>query len=147
MDLFASPCTTVTNFIQEALDKVFEVLKLGAPSGTSVVAKVGNFFVTLWNVAVSMAQTVVTGLIKYSAKFFSAVVDIAGDAFALAELVSNLVPWSARVTAVPPSVALGGSTGSFKAVIGGAGRNLPQLRGGLRQRAGPTAAVVQRQGQ
>ncbi len=125
MDLFTSPCTTVTNFIQETLDKMFEVLKLGAPSGTSVVAKVGNFVVTLWNVAVSMAQTVVNGLIKYSAKFFSAVVDIAGDAFALAELVSNLVPWSARVTAVPPSVALGGNPGSFKAVIGGAAVTYP----------------------
>ena len=119
MDLFTSPCTTVTNLIQETLDKLFEVLKLGPPSGSSVVAKVGSFFVTLWNVAVSLAQTVVNGLIKYSAKFFSAVVDIAGDAFALAELVSNLVPWSAKVTAVPTSVALGGNSGSFKAVIGG----------------------------
>jgi hypothetical protein len=85
------------------------------------VAKVGSFFVTLWNVAVSLAQTVVNGLIKYSAKFFSAVVDIAGDAFALAELVSSLVPWPAKVTAVPLSVALGGNSGSFKAVIGGGG--------------------------
>jgi len=75
------------------------------------VAKVGSFFVTLWNVAVSLAQTVVNGLIKYSAKFFSAVVDIAGDAFALAELVSNLVPWSAKVTAVPTSVALAAIAG------------------------------------
>jgi len=61
MDLFSSPCTTVTNFIQETLDKLFEVLKLGAPSGSSVVAKVGSFFVTLWNLAVSLAQTVVNG--------------------------------------------------------------------------------------
>jgi hypothetical protein len=125
MGLFTSPCTTVTNFIQETLDKLFEVLKLGTPSGSSVVAKVGSFFVTLWNVAVSLAQTVVNGLIKYSATLFSTVVDIAGDAFALAELVSNLVPWSARVTAVPPSVALGGNTGSFKAVIGGGGITYP----------------------
>ena len=125
MDLFTSPCTTVTNLIQETLDKLFEVLKLGPPSGSSVVAKVGSFFVTLWNVAVSLAQTVVNGLIKYSAKFFSAVVDIAGDAFALAELVSNLVPWSAKVTAVPTSVALGGNSGSFKAVIGGGGVTYP----------------------
>ena len=125
MDLFTSPCTTVTNLIQETLDKLFEVLKLGPPSGSSVVAKVGSFFVTLWNVAVSLAQTVVNGLIKYSAKFFSAVVDIAGDAFALAELVSNLVPWSAKVTAVPTSVALGGNSGSFKAVIGGRGVTYP----------------------
>ena len=125
MDLFTSPCTTVTNLIQETLDKLFEVLKLGPPSGSSVVAKVGSFFVTLWNVAVSLAQTVVNGLIKYSAKFFSAVVDIAGAAFALAELVSNLVPWSAKVTAVPTSVALGGNSGSFKAVIGGGGVTYP----------------------
>jgi hypothetical protein len=125
MGLFASPCTTVTNFIQETLDKLFEVLKLGTPSGSSVVAKVGGFFVTLWNVAVSLAQTVVNGLIKYSAPLFSAVVDIAGDAFALAELVSNLVPWSAKVTAIPPSVALGGNAGSFKAVIGGGAVTYP----------------------
>ena len=126
---------------------MFEVLKLGPPSGSSVVAKVGGFFVTLWNVAVSLAQTVVNGLIKYSAPFFSAVVDIAGDAFALAELVSNLVPWSAKVTAVPPSVALGGNSRVVQGSDRGRGRNLPQLRGGLRQRAGPAAAVVQRQGQ
>jgi len=125
MDLFSSPCTTVTSFIQETLDKLFEVLKLGPPSGSSVVAKVGGFFVTLWNVAVSLAQTVVNGLIKYSAAFFSSVVEIAGDAFALAELVSNLVPWSAKVTAVPSSVALGGNGGVFKAVIGGGGTTYP----------------------
>ncbi len=125
MDLFSSPCTTVTNFIQETLDKLFEVLKLGPPSGSSVVAEVGGFFVTLWNVAISLAQTVVNGLIRYSAKFFSSVVEIAGDAFALAELVSNLVPWSAKVTAVPSSVALGGNGGAFKAVIGGGGTTYP----------------------
>ncbi|HXW82368.1 MAG TPA: hypothetical protein VEJ84_22920 [Acidimicrobiales bacterium] len=122
MDLFSSPCSTVTNFIQETLDKVFETLKLAAPTGNSVVAKIGSFFVNLWNVAVSLAQTVVKGLV--SAKGLSvvnAIVAVAGAAFTLAEVVTYLVPWSAKVTAAPASVALGANPGTFKAVIGPTG--------------------------
>jgi hypothetical protein len=118
MGLFATPCSTVTNFIQEVLDTVFENLKLSAPTGSSVVAKVGSFFVDLWDVAVSLAKTVVSGLIKaVGDSVVRPIVAIAGAAATLAEVVSYITPWSATVSAVPSSVALGGNPGSFKAVV------------------------------
>ena len=118
MGLFTTPCSTVTNFIQEVLDTVFENLKLSAPTGSSVVAKVGSFFVNLWDIAVSLAKTVVSGLTSaVGDSVVRPIVAIAGAAATLAEVVSYITPWSATVTAVPSSVALGGNPGSFKAVV------------------------------
>lgn len=118
MGLFSTPCSTVTNFIQEVLDTVFENLKLSAPTGSSVVAKVGSFFVNLWDIAVSLAKTVVSGLTKaVGESVVRPIVAIAGAAATMAEVVSYIMPWSATVTAVPSSVAMGGNPGSFKAMV------------------------------
>lgn len=62
MGILGTPCTSLSNFAQSVLDTVYKALMLNAPTGTTIVAQVGGFFVTLWNTAVSFAKTVITGL-------------------------------------------------------------------------------------
>ena len=122
MGVVDAPCSLVSNFMQEVLDTVFENLKLSAPTGSSVIVKVGSFFVNLWDIAVTLAQKVVSGLVK--AVGDSVVTRIAAAAAAadtIAQDASYITPWSAKVTAAPTSVALGGNSGSFKAVVSSGG--------------------------
>jgi hypothetical protein len=118
MGPISAPCSLVSNFIQDVLDSVFNALKLNGPSGSSVIAKVGSFFVSLWNIAVSFAQQVVTGLVKAVGNAVVGKIALAAAAAAsIAEVVSYITPWSAKVAANPASVALGGNAGSFKALV------------------------------
>jgi hypothetical protein len=118
MGSVSAPCSLVSKFIQDVLDTVFNALKLNGPSGSSVIAKVGSFFISLWNIAVSFAQQVVTGLVKAVGNAVVGKIALAAAAAAsIAEVVSYITPWSAKVTAVPTSVALGGNPGSFKTVV------------------------------
>ena len=117
----AEPCTLVTNFIQQVLDTVFENLKL-VTHGYFGGGKSGSFFVNLWDIAVSLAQKVVSGLVKaVGDAVVKPIVAAAGAATTLAEVVSYVTPWAGTVTALPSSVALGGNSGSFKAVVSSGG--------------------------
>jgi len=112
-----APCTLVANFMQGVLDTVFHALSLTAPTGSSVAAQVGSFFVSLWNTAVSLASAVVQGLVKaVGTSVVGKIAALAASAATIAEIASNITPWSVKVTATPGSVVLGGNPGSFKAV-------------------------------
>ena len=112
-----SPCSTVSNFVQGVLDTVFHALQLNGPSGSSVIDKIGSFFVSLWNTAVSLAQFVIQGLVKVvGGAVVSAIQTAAGLTAIIAQVVSDVTPWSVSVTAKPPSVPAD-SGGSFTATV------------------------------
>ena len=117
----AAPCSLIAGFLQKVLSTVFDNLKLNSPTGTTVVAKVGSFFVNVWNAAVSYAQSAVAGLTAAALNLVvGKVAAAAAAAGTVAEVVSNIVPWTVSVTATPPSVALGDG-GSFKGVVSSGG--------------------------
>jgi hypothetical protein len=101
------------------LNTVFNALTLTAPSGSGVGASIGGFFVGIWNVAVTLAQQAVQGLIKaVTGPVVHAIQSIAGAVAVISEVASYLSPWSVKVTADPTSIA-GGDSGSFTGVVDG----------------------------
>jgi hypothetical protein len=54
-----SACSLASNFIDSVLATVFSALQLNAPTGPGVGAKVGSFFVGIWNSALGLAQNAV----------------------------------------------------------------------------------------
>ena len=62
--LLDTACSSVTGFINGALDTIFGALRIDPSSlGTSVPAKVLRFLANLWNTAVSLARQVVDAAI------------------------------------------------------------------------------------
>ena len=118
-DLASAPCTLVSGFIQGVLNTVFNALTLTAPSGSGVGASIGGFFVGIWNVAITLAQQALQGLIKaVTGPVVHAIQSIAGAVAVISEVASYLSPWSVKVTADPTSIAAGDS-GSFTGVVDG----------------------------
>ncbi len=116
-----APCSLVSNFLQKVIDAVFDNLKLNGPTGSTVTAKIGSFFVNLWNTAVSYAKSAVTGLTSAVLNVIVGKITAAAAAAAtIAEVVSNITPWSVRVAAVPTSVDFG-SSGTFNATASSGG--------------------------
>ena len=117
MGFFDAPCSTVSNFVQSTLVSVFNALQLTPATGGGAGAAIGNFFVTLWNHVVALAQQVVQGLInKVSQYVVSKIRLAAGAAVIIAHIVSYLNPWSVKVTGIPNPVEAGG-IGMFSAKV------------------------------
>ncbi|HXW79383.1 MAG TPA: hypothetical protein VEJ84_07775, partial [Acidimicrobiales bacterium] len=117
----SAPCSLIADFMQKVLNAVFDNLKLNAPSGSGVTARVGSFFVNLWNTALSYAQSVIAGLTTAALNLLvGKVAAVAAAAGTVAEVVSNIAPWTVSVTALPPSLALGDS-GSFNGKVSSGG--------------------------
>jgi hypothetical protein len=103
-----SPCSTVSNFIDSTLNAVINALMLNAPTGAGVGAKIGTFFVGLWNGALVLAQAGISGLITVvTAPVVSAIQTVAAAATVITAVVSYLTPWSVQVTPAPGSVNAG----------------------------------------
>lgn len=103
-----SPCSSVSNFIDSTLTAVANELMLNAPTGTGVGAKVGTFFVGLWNGAIALAQSAISGLITLvSAPIVNAIKSVAAAASVIADVVSYLTPWSVHVIPAPATVNSG----------------------------------------
>jgi hypothetical protein len=117
MDFFDAPCSTVSNFVQDTLVSVFDALKLTPAAGGGPGAALGNFFVTLWNGVVALAQQVVQGLInKVSQYIVSKIRLAAGAVVIIANIVAYLNPWSVKVTGIPNPLVAGG-IGMFSAKV------------------------------
>ena len=115
MGFFDAPCSTISNFVQDTIDGVFNALRLTPASGGGAAAGIANFFVTLWNGAVVLAQQVVQGLINKVSQFVVSKIRLAaGTAIVIANIVSYLNPWSVKVTALPSAV-VAGDIGEFRA--------------------------------
>jgi len=117
MGFFDAPCSTVSDFVQSTLVSVFNALQLTPATGSGVGAAIGNFFVTLWNGVVALAQLVVQGLInKVSQYVVSKIRLAAGVAVIIAHIVAYLNPWSVKVSGIPNPVEAGG-IGAFSAKV------------------------------
>jgi len=117
MGFFDAPCSTISNFVQDTIDGVFNALRLTPASGVGAAAGIANFFVTLWNGAVVLAQQVVQGLINKVSQFVVSKIRLAaGTAIVIANIVSYLNPWSVKVVALPSSV-VAGDIGEFRAQV------------------------------
>jgi hypothetical protein len=113
----SSPCSLVTKFISDVLDTVAEDLMLASPSGSGVDVAVGSFFVDLWNTAVGLAHLAIKNLLKaVTAPILKTIETVAAMAAVIAEIVTNITPWTVAVTANPPSIQRG-SGGSFSAKV------------------------------
>jgi hypothetical protein len=115
--IISAPCSTVANFIQDTLNTVFNALMLGAPTGASVVSKIGRFFVNLWNNALSLAQAVVQKVLaKIGSIALQAIGKVAAVAVVVAQIAAYLLPWSVRIT--PPSQSVNaGDSGTLRASV------------------------------
>jgi hypothetical protein len=112
-----APCSTVATFIQGVLNTVFNGLMLGGLPGTSVPSKIGNFFVTLWDAAVALAQFVVQGLISaITAAGVGAIQTVAATVAVVAQIVAYLTPWTVKITPPVQSVNAG-DTGTVSANV------------------------------
>jgi hypothetical protein len=121
MGFFDAPCSTVSNFVQSTLDSVFNALQLQPAAGNGVGASIGNFFVTLWNGVVALAQRVVQGLVDKVSEFIVSKIQLAaGAVVVIANIVSYLNPWSVQVSGIP-GVVLAGGSGVFKAKVSTSG--------------------------
>lgn len=93
MDAVSGPCSAVAGFVDSALNYVFNLLQL-APSNSSFV----NFFVSIWNGAVSLAHTVIGGLISALTRpVVQAIASAVGAVATLLEVVSLLRPYAVFV--------------------------------------------------
>jgi hypothetical protein len=121
LDFTSAPCTTVSNFIQGVLNSVFTGLQLGTPSGTSTISKIGKFFVTLWNNALLIAQTVLNGLLtKLTDTIVGAIRSVAAGLAVIAQIVAYVTPWSVKITPQVQTVSAGDG-GTISAKVDSAG--------------------------
>lgn len=136
-------CTAASDFLNGALDRVFNALRLGASFG-------GPILVAVWSFVVGLAEKAFRDIIREITK---PVLDLIGRVAAAAGMVATIVsairPWSLTVTAVPAVTAkgVGGSPGQagqlvVRVDLGGfdewppyvedcarvAGRTLPNLK-------------------
>jgi hypothetical protein len=110
-------CSTASNFVQSVLQTVFSALQLTSPSGTGLGSAIGGFFTGIWNGALGLVQkglgTVITTL---TAPVLAAIKSIAGAVAVVAQVASDLTPWSVSVIADPPEITAG-SGGAFNAAV------------------------------
>jgi hypothetical protein len=112
-----SPCSLVSKFISDVLDTVAADLMLASPSGSGVDVAVGSFFVDLWNTAVGLAHLAIKSLLQaVTAPVLKIIESVAAMAAVIAEVVTNITPWTVAVAASPTSVERG-SGGTFVAKV------------------------------
>jgi hypothetical protein len=91
----AGICTAASNFISGALAAVFNALRLGESGG-------GSIFRTIWNFVVTIAETVVTGIVRaFSEEVLHRIGQVAGLVGAVASVVSFVRPWTVDMSSVP----------------------------------------------
>jgi hypothetical protein len=101
-----SVCETVAGWVEDALDFIFNGLKIDTESDGVV-----GFFITVWNTTVDLARSAVEGLID---TITAPVVNLLTDALAvigtLSMISSLLTPWGAELTPsrATTRVAIGG---------------------------------------
>ncbi len=117
MGFFDAPCSTVSDFVQSTLASVFNALQLAPATGSGAGATIGNFFVTLWNGVVVLAQRGVQRLVDKLSQFIVSKIELAaGAVVVIANIVAYLNPWSVSVSGLPDVVLAGGS-GVFRAKV------------------------------
>jgi hypothetical protein len=91
------PCSSVQNFIDNALRRVFDALRLGESGG------IGGFFAKIWNFVVNTLEKVITALVKAVTQ---PVLDLIAKVAAVVGMVSVVIsavrPWTVTVNPDPP---------------------------------------------
>jgi hypothetical protein len=101
----ARPCSAVTEFIDRALDSVFNALKV--KPGQVPDIPVLPWLVPVWNFAVSIAQGVVQGVItELAQEIVAAVRSAAAVAATVSVALSYLKPWTVRIDPAPSAIHL-----------------------------------------
>jgi hypothetical protein len=115
-----SPCSLVSGFIDDVMSTVFDALTVTSPPGATLGASVGRFFVEVWNTGLGYAKTAVSGLLKIVTEtVIKQIENMAAAASVIAEVVTNIGPWTATVTPLPSAISLG-SGGAFKVHVSSA---------------------------
>jgi hypothetical protein len=93
----SGPCSAVQNFINNALRRVFDALRLGESGG------IGGFFAKIWNFVVNTLEKVITALVKAVTQ---PVLDLIAKVAAVVGMVSVVIsavrPWTVTVRPDPP---------------------------------------------
>lgn len=102
----ASICGDVAGFVDRALVRVFEALRLDVPSDP-----VGSVLVTIWNFAVSVTGAAVRAIVgEFQERVVGLIAQAAATAAFVTTIVSVLRPWT-LVATVDPSVTEKGYPG------------------------------------
>lgn len=119
--VFDSACSSVSRFINGALDTIFGALRIDPSSlGTGVPARVFRFLAGLWNTAIGLARQVVDAAIgQLTAPIVAAIRIGIGVIALISQVASYLKPWAISVDAAPTALqvpfAAPGAMGSFRA--------------------------------
>jgi len=99
------PCSTVSNFLADAINGLFNALRITVPATASgFFADVGRVLATVWNTAVSYAQKLIQGLIDtITAPVFEAIRLAVGVVGVASMVVTYLVDQKLTVSVDPPS--------------------------------------------
>jgi hypothetical protein len=100
-------CASASSFINSALTRVFDALRLDESGG-------GSIFTTIVNFVVSVAETVVKAIVQaFTQPVLALIARIAGMVGVAVNVVSFVRPWSVSVRTDPPVTAkgVGGSPG------------------------------------
>lgn len=62
--LAGGPCTAVTQFVSQSITGIFNALRISAPTGDGVFASIGKVLAGVINFGLSLAQSVVEGLVS-----------------------------------------------------------------------------------
>lgn len=96
-DIIDAPCSTVSNFVQNAIAAVADALTIKTKSGGFFA-----FVAGIWNTAVKLASSFVSGLIKTLTKPLLAQLIAVFNAVAAVQQVSSvLIAWRAPLTPAP----------------------------------------------
>lgn len=102
-DLLNTPCTTVSNFVHDAIKAVAEALTIKTSGGGFF-----GFLASIWNTAVRLASQFVSGLIDTLTKEVVARLVNVFNAVAVVEQISSvLIAWRAPLTPDPQSNRFG----------------------------------------
>jgi len=115
--LVTAPCSTVSNFVNAILDKVFNLLKVnptdvsnyvsGAVGGGALGAIAGGvagFLSGFWNHAVDLAEQAVKGVLKaLTQPVLNAIALVVGGVAVISMIRSYLQQWTAALTPNPAS--------------------------------------------
>ena len=115
VSLVTAPCSTVSNFVDGVLDKVFSLLKVN-PTDVSnfvngvvgggilgaIAGGVAGFLTGFWNHAVDLAEQAVKGVLKaLTQPVLNAMALVIGGVAVISMIRSYLQQWTAAVAAVP----------------------------------------------
>ena len=100
-------CSSASGFINSALKRVFDALRLDESGG-------GSIFTTIVNFVVSVAETVVKAIVQaFAQPVLSLIAKVAGMVGVAVSIVSFVRPWSVRIEFAPSGLmkGVGGHSG------------------------------------